>query len=160
MALPESIGQFEHVVLAAVLALDDGAYGVTIHAKVEEFIAPRTVSLGAVYATLDRLEDKGSSSLGSPTRRLNAEAGRSDTIGSNHTASGPFEIRPWRPSASATTSNASGEKTYGPQVHGGNPSASLDRCDRSSVDPGAVPRRFERCGGGTFCHLRPPRSSS
>jgi PadR family transcriptional regulator, regulatory protein PadR len=59
MALSESIGQFEHVVLAAVLALDDGAYGVTIHAKVEEFIAPRTVSLGAVYATLDRLEDKG-----------------------------------------------------------------------------------------------------
>ncbi|HEU4695001.1 MAG TPA: helix-turn-helix transcriptional regulator, partial [Vicinamibacterales bacterium] len=59
MALPESIGQFEHVVLAAVLALDEAAYGVTIHAKVEEFIAPRTVSLGAVYATLDRLEDKG-----------------------------------------------------------------------------------------------------
>ena len=59
MALPESIGQFEHVVLAAVLALSDGAYGVTIHEKVEEFIAPRSVSLGAVYATLDRLEDKG-----------------------------------------------------------------------------------------------------
>ena len=59
MALPESIGQFEHVVLAAVLALGDAAYGVTIHARVEEFISPRTVSLGAVYATLDRLEDKG-----------------------------------------------------------------------------------------------------
>jgi PadR family transcriptional regulator PadR len=69
MALPESIGQFEHVVLAAVVALDDGAYGVTIHAKVEEFIAPRTVSLGAVYATLDRLEDKGlvTSWLSDPT---------------------------------------------------------------------------------------------
>ena len=59
MALPESIGQFEHVVLAAVLALGDDAYGVTIHDKVEEFIAPRAASLGAVYATLDRLEDKG-----------------------------------------------------------------------------------------------------
>jgi len=59
MALPESIGQFEHVVLAAVLALGDAAYGVTIHARVEAFISPRTVSLGAVYATLDRLEDKG-----------------------------------------------------------------------------------------------------
>ena len=55
----ESIGQFEHVVLAAVLALDDGAYGVTIHANVEQFIAPKMVALGAVYATLDRLEDKG-----------------------------------------------------------------------------------------------------
>jgi DNA-binding PadR family transcriptional regulator len=59
MAQPESIGQFEHVVLAAVLALGEAAYGVTIHDKVEAFIAPRTVSLGAVYATLDRLEDKG-----------------------------------------------------------------------------------------------------
>ena len=58
MALPESIGQFEHVVLASVLAMGDDAYGVTIHARVEEFISPRTVSLGAVYATLDRLEDK------------------------------------------------------------------------------------------------------
>ena len=55
MAPSESIGQFEHVVLAAVLALGDGAYGVTIHTKVEEFISPRTVALGAVYATLDRL---------------------------------------------------------------------------------------------------------
>ena len=59
MPAAESVGQFEHVVLAAVLALDDGAYGVTIHAKVEAFIAPKTVALGAVYATLDRLEDKG-----------------------------------------------------------------------------------------------------
>ena len=69
MALPESIGQFEHVVLAAVLALGDAAYGVTIHARVEEFISPRTVSLGAVYATLDRLEDKGllKSWLSNPT---------------------------------------------------------------------------------------------
>ena len=50
MALPESIGQFEHVVLAAVLALVDGAYG-------------------ALYATLDRLEDKGlvTSWLSDPT---------------------------------------------------------------------------------------------
>ena len=69
MAHPESIGQFEHVVLAAVLALGDGAYGVTIHTKVEEFISPRTVALGAVYATLDRLEDKGlvTSWLSDPT---------------------------------------------------------------------------------------------
>jgi len=59
MSNAESIGQFEHVVLAAVLALDDAAYGVTIHAKVEQLITPKTVSLGAVYATLDRLEDKG-----------------------------------------------------------------------------------------------------
>ena len=31
----ESLGQFEQIVLTAILALDDNAYGVTIHAKVE-----------------------------------------------------------------------------------------------------------------------------
>jgi hypothetical protein len=32
-----SIGQFEHVVLAAILAMGNDAYGVTIHARVEAF---------------------------------------------------------------------------------------------------------------------------
>lgn len=64
-----SLGQFEQFVMTAVLALDDSAYGVTIHAKVEELVHPRSVSLGAVYATLDRLEDKGliRSHLSDPT---------------------------------------------------------------------------------------------
>lgn len=55
----ESLGQFEQVVLTAILALGDNAYGVTIHAKVEALSHPRTVARGAVYATLDRMEDKG-----------------------------------------------------------------------------------------------------
>jgi len=69
MAPAESIGQFEQFVMAAILALGDNAYGVTIHAKVEGLVQPRSVSLGAVYATLDRLEDKGlvSSWLSDPT---------------------------------------------------------------------------------------------
>ena len=54
-----SIGQFEQIVLTAVLALGDNAYGVTIHGHVEQLSQPKRVSLGAVYATLDRLEDKG-----------------------------------------------------------------------------------------------------
>jgi PadR family transcriptional regulator PadR len=55
--------------MTAVLGLGDTAYGVTIHAKVEELVRPRSVSLGAVYATLDRLEDKGliRSHLSDPT---------------------------------------------------------------------------------------------
>ena len=63
------IGQFEQVVLTAVLELGDTAYGVTIHRAVSEFSTPRRVSLGAVYATLDRLEDKGliTSWLSDPT---------------------------------------------------------------------------------------------
>jgi PadR family transcriptional regulator PadR len=58
MARPAAIGQFEQIVLAAIVSLDAHAYGVTIHRGVGELSAPRGVSLGAVYATLDRLEDK------------------------------------------------------------------------------------------------------
>ena len=59
MAKPDSLGQFEQLVLTAILMLHEDGYGVTIHSKVEELAAPKTVSLGAVYVTLDRLEDKG-----------------------------------------------------------------------------------------------------
>ncbi len=59
MARLESIGSFEQLVLTAILALRDDAYGVSIHAKVEQLSRPKTVSLGAVYITLDRLENKG-----------------------------------------------------------------------------------------------------
>lgn len=55
----EPLGQFEQVVLTAILALGENAYGVTIHAKVEELSKPRKIARGAVYATLDRMEDKG-----------------------------------------------------------------------------------------------------
>lgn len=58
MVDPISLGQFEQVVLTAILALDDNAYGVPIHAKVEELSRPKKATRGAVYATLDRLEDK------------------------------------------------------------------------------------------------------
>jgi PadR family transcriptional regulator, regulatory protein PadR len=54
-----SLGTFEQVVLTAILALGEDAYGVTVHAKVEELSNPRRVVMGAVYATLDRLTDKG-----------------------------------------------------------------------------------------------------
>ena len=59
MAKPDSLGQFEQLVLTAILTRGDDAYGVSIHSKVEELARPKAVSLGAVYVTLDRLEDKG-----------------------------------------------------------------------------------------------------
>lgn len=64
-----SLGQFEQLVLTAILELGESAYGVTIHAGVEKLTQPRKVKLGAVYATLDRLEDKGlvASWLSEPT---------------------------------------------------------------------------------------------
>jgi PadR family transcriptional regulator, regulatory protein PadR len=63
------LGQFEQAVMTAILTLGDNAYGVTIHAKVEELSRPRKVARGAVYATLDRMEDKGliASWLSDPT---------------------------------------------------------------------------------------------
>ena len=69
MADPVSLGQFEQLVLTAILTLGENAYGVTIHAKVEELARPKRVSLGPVYVTLDRLEDKGlvASWLSDPT---------------------------------------------------------------------------------------------
>ena len=65
----ESCGQFEHMVLTAIVALGDNAYGITIHRKVREMSRPKPVTLGAVYVTLDRMEDKGfvSSALTDPT---------------------------------------------------------------------------------------------
>jgi len=59
MTKPDSLGQFEQLILTAILRLRDNAYGVTIHSKVRELADPKPVSLGAVYVTLDRLEDKG-----------------------------------------------------------------------------------------------------
>ena len=73
-----SIGQFEQIVLTAVASLADTAYGVSIHATVRELSAPKAVSLGAVYATLDRLEDKKliRSWLSEPTRERGGRSKR------------------------------------------------------------------------------------
>ena len=52
------LGEFEQLVMTAVMLLGANAYGMTIHERVEE-LRPRTVvSIGAVYTTLDRLERK------------------------------------------------------------------------------------------------------
>jgi PadR family transcriptional regulator PadR len=62
------LGEFEHIVVLALLRLDDQAYGVTVRREIQSRIN-REVSIGAIYATLDRLEAKGyvKSQLGDPT---------------------------------------------------------------------------------------------
>jgi DNA-binding PadR family transcriptional regulator len=69
MSKQSGLGQFEQVILTVIVDLADTAYGITIHRAVGELSKPRSVSLGAVYATLDRLEDKGliASWLSDPT---------------------------------------------------------------------------------------------
>jgi PadR family transcriptional regulator PadR len=52
------LGEFEQLVLLAILRLGANAYGVTIASELE-VRADRRVSRGALYTTLDRLERKG-----------------------------------------------------------------------------------------------------
>src|SRR5262245_24874303 len=54
----DSLGEFEQMVLLAALRLTDQAYAVTIRREIERRTG-RSVSRGAVYITLDRLEKKG-----------------------------------------------------------------------------------------------------
>src|SRR3984885_15729616 len=64
----DSLGEFEHMIVLALLRLEDRAYGVTVRQEIESR-TQREVSIGAVYATLDRLETKGyvTSYQGDPT---------------------------------------------------------------------------------------------
>ncbi|HKG95848.1 MAG TPA: PadR family transcriptional regulator [Gemmatimonadaceae bacterium] len=52
------LGEFELLVLAALLQLGDDAYAVTIRDDIERRTG-RSASVGSVYATLGRLADKG-----------------------------------------------------------------------------------------------------
>jgi PadR family transcriptional regulator, regulatory protein PadR len=63
-----SLGEFEQLVLIAIVRLGDEAYGATIRRDIEER-TDRRLSISAVYTTLDRLERKGCvrSWIGDPT---------------------------------------------------------------------------------------------
>lgn len=52
------LGEFEQIVLLAVLRLEERAYGVTIRYEIAA-CAGREPSPGALYTTLDRMEEKG-----------------------------------------------------------------------------------------------------
>jgi DNA-binding PadR family transcriptional regulator len=58
MAKGETLGEFEHLILLAVLRLRDDAYGMRVRREIAERTG-RDVTIGAVYATLERLEAKG-----------------------------------------------------------------------------------------------------
>jgi PadR family transcriptional regulator, regulatory protein PadR len=68
MSARDYLGEFEHLIVLALLRLEDRAYGVTVRQEIERR-TKREVSIGAVYATLDRLQAKGyvKSSLAAPT---------------------------------------------------------------------------------------------
>jgi DNA-binding PadR family transcriptional regulator len=62
------LGEFEQLILFALLQLGDGACGVTIRELIQER-TERSVSSGAIYTALGRLEERGlvTSTLGEPT---------------------------------------------------------------------------------------------
>lgn len=53
-----SLGEFERLVLLAVLRRHEDAYGYSIQQELATTIG-RTVTLGAIYTTLERMEKKG-----------------------------------------------------------------------------------------------------
>jgi DNA-binding PadR family transcriptional regulator len=71
------LGEFEEKVLLAVMGLGTNAYGVTIREAVQT-LTEQSVSIGALYTTLSRLEAKGmvSSRLGESTAQRGGRAKR------------------------------------------------------------------------------------
>lgn len=71
------LGEFELMILLAVINLGDEAYGVPISRELERHRG-RDVSVGSVYAALERLENKGlvASTLGDPTAERGGKAKR------------------------------------------------------------------------------------
>jgi len=73
----EFLGSLEQIVMLAVVRLGSDAYGMTVRREIEERTG-RDISIGAVYATLERLEAKGyvSSFTGEPTAERGGRAKR------------------------------------------------------------------------------------
>jgi len=77
MARGEILGPLEQIILLALMRLKSEAYGMTVRREIEERTG-RNISIGAVYATLERLEAKGyvSSFTGAPTHERGGRAKR------------------------------------------------------------------------------------
>ena len=71
------LGEFEQIVLLAVWRIGEDAYGVRIRQEIEARTG-RAVTIGAVYATLDRLAQKGcvKTAMGEPTAARGGRAKR------------------------------------------------------------------------------------
>uniref|UniRef100_Q025M5 Transcriptional regulator, PadR family n=1 Tax=Solibacter usitatus (strain Ellin6076) TaxID=234267 RepID=Q025M5_SOLUE len=71
------LAEFELLVMLAVIRLGEGAYGVPISREIEQQTG-REVAFGTVYATLERLQEKGfvRSSLGDSTPERGGRAKR------------------------------------------------------------------------------------
>jgi PadR family transcriptional regulator PadR len=77
MPKPNYLGEFELLVMLTVIRLAEGAYGVPISREIERQTG-RDVAFGTVYATLERLQEKGfvRSNLGDATPQRGGRAKR------------------------------------------------------------------------------------
>jgi PadR family transcriptional regulator, regulatory protein PadR len=77
MPKPNYLGEFELLVMLAVIRLGEGAYGVPIAREIEQQTR-RDVAFGTVYAALERLQAKGfvRSALGDATPERGGRAKR------------------------------------------------------------------------------------
>ena len=75
------LGEFEQLVLLALIRLGDDAYGMTVQQELARR-ARREASLGAVYTTLARLERKGlvATRVGEPTAERGGRRKRHFTV--------------------------------------------------------------------------------
>jgi PadR family transcriptional regulator PadR len=75
--MTDQLGEFEQVVLLAIMRLGEDAYGASIRSEIEKCTG-RGPSPGAMYTTLDRLEAKGmvASRMGEPTAQRGGRAKR------------------------------------------------------------------------------------
>jgi PadR family transcriptional regulator, regulatory protein PadR len=71
------VGEFEYLILTAAVQVGEEAYGAAIRAKIEEATGA-ACSIGALYTTLDRLEEKGliKTHMGNPTPERGGRAKR------------------------------------------------------------------------------------
>jgi DNA-binding PadR family transcriptional regulator len=81
MAWTSAVGEFEQMVLLAILRLENQAYGVAIRGEIEKCTG-QSVTPGALYTTLDRLSEKGwvTSRVGDPTPVRGGRAKRFYTV--------------------------------------------------------------------------------
>ncbi|MEX0902506.1 MAG: helix-turn-helix transcriptional regulator [Pseudohongiellaceae bacterium] len=77
MAKETKLGEFELLVLLAVLRLRDNAYGASIKKLLNDEIG-RDVSIGSLYKTIERLESKSlvTTKVGEPTPERGGRAKR------------------------------------------------------------------------------------
>ena len=81
MSYSASLGEFEQVILLAILRLGESAYAVTIREEIAN-CTHREPARGALYTSLDRLEQKGfvASRMGEPTPERGGRAKRFFTV--------------------------------------------------------------------------------